>query len=174
MPPLDFGYAQPMSSPDQPAHAPRPRSAGIGPEAADLDQTFDLDSLYALRETLAAHASRLGATDDQIDALLIVAGELATNAIRHGGGIGRLRLWHYGAVLYCQVSDHGLGINDPSVGMSQPNPTGGNGGRGLWICRNLTTDLTIDRGPDGRGAIVTAAIPPEPEDHRNMPNHSGT
>jgi len=68
--------------------------------------------------------------------LLIVAGELTSNAIRHGGGSGRLRLW-----------------ND--------------GGRGIWICRSLTTELTTDTGPDGDGATVTAAIPPPASEDRD-------
>jgi anti-sigma regulatory factor (Ser/Thr protein kinase) len=133
----------------------------------DVDQPFDVDGLYALRSTLAAHASQLGADPDQIEHLVIVAGELATNVIRHGGGTGRLRLWHHDGVLYCQVSDNGPGIRDPDVGTKPPDPAGHDGGRGLWICRHLTTELTIDTGPDGHGATVTAAIgqdhgPPRP------------
>src|SRR2546429_7152616 len=42
---------------------------------------------------MAAHAGRLGASQVIIERLLIVAGELATNAVRHGGGTGRVRLW---------------------------------------------------------------------------------
>jgi anti-sigma regulatory factor (Ser/Thr protein kinase) len=135
------------------------RPVAQAPDVVDVDQAFDVDGLYALRETLAAHAGRLGATDDQVDDLLIVAGELATNAVRHGGGVGRLRLWHRGGVLYCQVSDHGPGITDPAVGTTHPDSTGRDGGRGVWICRNIATELIIDTGPDGRGAIVTAVIP---------------
>lgn len=127
--------------------------------AIDVDQRFDADGLYALRATLAAHASALGAADEQIERLLIVAVELATNAIRHGGGRGRLRLWQSDGHLYCQVSDHGPGIVDASVGCAPPDPTRLDGGRGMWICRNLATEVVIDGGAGGRGASVTAAIP---------------
>jgi anti-sigma regulatory factor (Ser/Thr protein kinase) len=126
--------------------------------AVDVDQTFDADGLYALRATLAAHASALGAPDEQVEHLLIVAVELATNAIRHGGGTGRLRLWHDNGHLYCQVSDRGPGIADPAVGRTRPDPTRLDGGRGMWICRNLATEVVIDSGPGGRGATVTAVI----------------
>ncbi len=128
-------------------------------EEFDLVQPFDGASLYGLRETLAAHAGRLGAGEDQIDCLLIVASELASNAVRHGGGAGHVRLWHRDDVLFCQVSDHGPGITDPTVGNALPDPTDGEGGRGLWICRRLSTHLSIEAGPDGHGAMVTAAIP---------------
>jgi anti-sigma regulatory factor (Ser/Thr protein kinase) len=152
-----------VSSPDPPVRRVQ-RPVGPGPEVADevvdVDQIFDANGLYALRETLAAHASRLGADDDQIDHLLIVASELATNVIRHGAGTGRLRLWHQDGMLFCQVSDHGPGITDPaSVGTALPDPSRVDGGRGLWICRNLTAQLRIEPGPDGRGTVVTATIP---------------
>ena len=123
-----------------------------------MDQPFDSDGLYAVRATLAAHASSLGAPTEQIESLLIVASELATNAVRHGGGAGRVRLWHDGEVLYCQVSDQGPGIGDLSVGTSLPEPADPDGGRGLWICRNLASEVHIGGGPDGRGATVTVAI----------------
>jgi anti-sigma regulatory factor (Ser/Thr protein kinase) len=150
-----------MTSTDPPVHQVSTRSAE--PEAAAVDERFDVGGLYGLRSTLAAHASRMGAPEGQIDVLLIVASELATNAIRHGGGDGRLRLWHDGDVLICQVIDEGGGIGDPTVGTVAPDPTGPDGGRGLWICRNLAAGLTIDTGPGGRGAVVTAVIAP-PED----------
>jgi anti-sigma regulatory factor (Ser/Thr protein kinase) len=124
----------------------------------DVDQPVDAGGLYGLRETLAAHASRLGADDDQIDDLLIVTSELATNAVRHGGGTGRVRLWQHDDRLYCQVSDDGPGIGDPTSGSTPPDPTTGDGGRGLWICRRLATELIIEPGLGGRGTTVTAVI----------------
>jgi anti-sigma regulatory factor (Ser/Thr protein kinase) len=134
------------------------RSAGPGPQTLDVDEPFDQGSLYRLRATLAAHASAVGATDGQIDLLLIVAGELVVNAIRHGGGTGRLRLWHHRDMLYCQVSDQGPGIADTGVGTSLPNPYRSEG-RGIWICRSLARDLRFGAGAGGLGATVTAAIP---------------
>jgi anti-sigma regulatory factor (Ser/Thr protein kinase) len=113
-----------------------------------------------LRQTVAAHADRLGANDDQLERLIIVTGELAINAIRHGGGQGRLLLWQTDDALICEVSDQGPGINDPTAGTSLPNPLAGDsGGRGLWICRNLTSELTISTGPHGHGTIALAVIP---------------
>jgi anti-sigma regulatory factor (Ser/Thr protein kinase) len=127
--------------------------------AVEVDLAVEATGLYALRETLAAHASRLGADHDQIDNLLIVASELATNVIRHGGGTGRLRMWQTDGVFYCEVSDDGPGIADPTVGTTPPDPVRLDIGRGLWICRNLGTGLNIETGPDGRGTVVTVAIP---------------
>ena len=147
----------PVSDPD-PSVYRAGRPVGEMPGTVEVDQPFDGHGLYGLRETLAAHASRLGAGEDQIDHLLIVASELATNAVRHGGGAGRVRLWHHQGTLFCQVSDHGPGIADPTVGATLPDPTTSEGGRGLWICRRLAARLSIENAADGRMTVVTAAI----------------
>ena len=138
-----------------------------------VDQPFDTDGLYALRATLAAHAARLDLSEEKVDHLLIVANELATNAIRHGAGIGRLRLWRDATTLYCHVSDHGPGIADPSAGTTPPAQLD-TGGHGLWICRQLCDDLIItNAGPDDHGVTVTALIglngQPEPQSGEGWP-----
>jgi anti-sigma regulatory factor (Ser/Thr protein kinase) len=135
-----------MTSPDPPA---------TGSEAVAVDQPFDADGLYALRAAVAAHASRLGAVPPVLERLLIVAGELASNAVRHGGGSGRLRLWRTGTELRCQVSDQGPGMADRTVGSQPPGPIA-TSGRGMWICGRLCDDLIIESG--GRGTTVTAVL----------------
>jgi anti-sigma regulatory factor (Ser/Thr protein kinase) len=135
------------------SHEPPPTRDGA--EVAAVDQPFDADGLYSLRAALAAHASRLGASPAMLDRLLIVAGELATNAVRHGGGTGRLRLWRTGDELRCQISDRGPGIADPAAGHQLPGPTATNG-RGMWICRQLCDELIIDS--DHHGTAITAVL----------------
>ncbi len=146
-----------MSGPDSDTGSSQGHRTTPGRTVVDVDQSFDTDGLYALRATLAAHASNLGASDEEIERLVIVAGELATNAIRHGGGAGRMRLWHDATTLSLEVTDKGPGIADHTVGAVPPAPTS-TGGRGLWICRQLVQQLNIDRGPGGRGASVTATF----------------
>ncbi len=120
-----------------------------------LDQTFDADGLYGLRSALIAHATELGVTDGQLDRLILVGSELATNAVRHGGGTGRMRLWLANDAIFCEVSDRGGGIGDPGVGGTQAEPTA-MGGRGIWICRQLSDTFTIEPGKPG--AVVTVSI----------------
>lgn len=158
MPPPVCGYSEPMSSADPANGHPQRWSASLLPEVTDVELTVDADGLHALRSTLAAHASLLSTPDEQIERLLIVASELATNAIRHGGGTGRLRMWHHDDTLYCQVSDRGPGITDPTVGTTPPDPTDTDAHRGLWICRNLTDQLTFHASPGTPGVTATAAI----------------
>jgi anti-sigma regulatory factor (Ser/Thr protein kinase) len=122
-----------------------------------MEQVFDARGLYELRSALAAHASALGVVDEHVERLVIVAGELATNAIRHGGGTGRVRLWHDNASLYCRVSDDGPGMPDTNAGSVMPESTAVSG-RGLWICSSLARELIIEHGPQRRGLSVTAII----------------
>jgi anti-sigma regulatory factor (Ser/Thr protein kinase) len=144
-----------MTSADPPGGGTgRSRRTGV-PEVVDLDQTFDEDGLYAMRATVAAHTASLGARPVLVEQLLIVASELATNAIRHGGGSGRLRLWREHARLHLEISDRGPGMVDPAAGSKPPDQMATEG-RGLWICRQLVTDLRIATGP--RGTTVTAVV----------------
>lgn len=144
---------------------PEPQLPGTGPSPViDLTQPFTEKDLYTLRAAVIAHAHACGAAPHSVDSLLITVGELASNAVRHGGGAGTLRLWLADDQLFCQVRDHGPGIADPErVGREAVPPTAP-GGRGLWIVRQLCHEMTIDN--DDTGAVVTVALPrhgvPEP------------
>jgi len=123
-----------------------------------LDVAFDLATLHTLRSAVAVKARQLGATDRTVHNLQLVASELASNAIRHGGGNGRLRLWNSGTILYCEVTDNGPGLAGATAGTTLPQPLQ-DASRGLWIVRQLATTLAIKPGPQGTGTVVTAAIP---------------
>jgi anti-sigma regulatory factor (Ser/Thr protein kinase) len=127
-----------------------------GPQAS-LDQGFDRDALVALRSAVAAHGGVLGLAGERLDLLVVVAHELASNAVRHGGGRGRLRLWREGDVVCCEVSDGGPGIADPDPGgWRHPPPTYAEGGRGLYFVQTLADVVTVSS--DGTGTVVTAAF----------------
>lgn len=108
------------------------------------------DELSGLRETIATWADKHGAGIRGED-LVLVAHELATNVVRHGGGKGRLRLWRDGRKIVCRVSDSGPGLQ---CKIPEPSPRVP-GGRGLWIARRLA-DVRIDTGPTG--TVVTAGL----------------
>jgi anti-sigma regulatory factor (Ser/Thr protein kinase) len=146
-----------MNGGDPRARRLQHRRTSQAPRVVDVEHAFDVDGLYELRSTIAAHASQVGSSDELVEELIIVASELASNVIQHGGGAGRMRLWHDDNALYLQFSDQGRGITDPRSGHVLPAP-GAFGGRGLWICRKLTDDLIIESGRGGRGAVVTAVF----------------
>src|SRR2546421_1421663 len=141
-----------MASGEKQANGGRHHTDGSPP----LDQRFERDDLYSLRAAVAAHAVHLGAHPERVRHLVIIASELASNAIRHGGGRGRLRLWTADGTMRCEVSDEGPGLANPdNAGRTNPSQLAP-GGRGLWVVRQLSDTLTIDT--DARGTTVTACV----------------
>lgn len=135
------------------AAADMPQARRPGPPV--LDQAFDAGSLFRLRAAVAAHAAALGAGEAAYDVVLI-AHELSSNAVRHGGGTGRLHLWSDADRIMCRVTDSGPGLADGAGrGDDLPSPQVP-GGRGLWIVRRLAAVRVVT---GASGTTVTAAIP---------------
>jgi anti-sigma regulatory factor (Ser/Thr protein kinase) len=129
-----------------------PPSAGT----AVLDQAFDRDSLYALRAAVAAHASEAGLPRERVYDVVTAAHELAANAVRHGAGHGRLRLWADGRALHCQVSDDGPADQDAARPDAEAWPR--EHGHGLWIIDKVADQVNLDRGPSGITVRATFII----------------
>src|SRR5580704_10649277 len=101
-----------------PDSAPPPETAAPPQSAPILDQAFDAGSLYALRAAVAAHATQAGLAPGRADDLVIAVHELAANAVRHGAGHGRLRVWRSEAALRCEITDDG----QPQTPQTQQTP----------------------------------------------------
>ena len=137
--------------------APWPAERGIPVGPAFLEQAFDSGSLYALRAAVAAHAAAAGLSRSRTYNVVAAAHELAANAVQHGAGRGRLRLWADSAFLYCQVSDDGLaspGDQRPARAASWRRERG----HGLWVVTEVADQLSIDRGPAGTTATAAFAL----------------
>jgi anti-sigma regulatory factor (Ser/Thr protein kinase) len=124
-----------------------------------LEQDFDAASLYALRSAVAAHADAAGLSSRRVYDITAVAHELAANAVMHGAGHGRLRLWTDGGFLYCQVSDDGPGggAGQPASG-AVPWPVVYS--HGLWLVGQVADRFRIDRGPAGTTVTARFALGP--------------
>lgn len=147
-----MGVGRRRGASDQPHRAGLGEASPTGGAKVLLDLGFDGGCLSRVRAAVAAQVAAIPA-GRLVDTMMLVAHELASNAVRHGGGSGRLRLWMGGGVLHCEVSDAGPGLEEPaSVGRVLPPPSLP-GGRGLWIARQMS-DLRIDSSP--RGTTVTA------------------
>ena len=163
------------------------RAAPASAQALLLDQEFDSGTLYALRAAVQAHAGQAGLSEDRAGEVVLAVHELAANAIAHGAGHGRLRMWERAGALGCEIVDAGPGGAGRPTGPSPggagrptgPSP-GGTGrptgpseaadpwptadGHGLWLVRQVADQLDLRSGPRGTRAVVTFAVP-RPEDH---------
>jgi anti-sigma regulatory factor (Ser/Thr protein kinase) len=129
-----------------------------GPEVMTdlLDHPFDVTNLVALRAAVAAHADVAGLPSRRIGELVLLVHELASNAVRHGGGQGRLRMWTTAGALHCEVSDDGPGLAGHYYGADTSPPLDSVGGRGIWLVRELCDRVDWRSGP--AGTVVTVSI----------------
>jgi serine/threonine-protein kinase RsbW len=89
-------------------------------------------------------------TAERLDDFVVAVNELLTNAVRHGGGTGRLLLRHVDDRVECEVSDHGPGLSHPLLdGTPARPPADQPGGWGLWLAEELTDDFAITSGAGG-------------------------
>ncbi|MEV4534450.1 SpoIIE family protein phosphatase [Asanoa sp. NPDC049518] len=122
-----------------------------------LDEAFDRAGVAALRRRVADEASRHGMPDEEADDFVAAVNEVMTNAIRHGGGAGTLRLVTDGGGLVSEVRDRGTGFPAAAFLAREERPTpSSTGGMGLWIAQQ-TSHLHIESGPTGTLVRITAA-----------------
>jgi anti-sigma regulatory factor (Ser/Thr protein kinase) len=121
-----------------------------------LDQEFSEGDLRSVRNAATAHADHLGLDAGLIGDLELIVSELASNAIRHGGGRGRIRLWSTATELVCEVSDQGPGL--PGLPPLRPRPDpASSGGRGLWLILTYADQVDVHTPPGG-GTAITATL----------------
>jgi anti-sigma regulatory factor (Ser/Thr protein kinase) len=139
--------------------------AGTAPPPV-MDQAFDRESLYLLRASLAARARKAGLPPARVDTVVIAVHELAANAVRHGAGHGRLRVWQHHQALHCEISDDGVprAAGTGSDGAAPPGapPWHAVPGHGLWLAHRLADHASLQTGPDGTVATVSFALRPGP------------
>ena len=137
-----------------------------------VDQTFDGDSLYTVRATVAAHASEAGIQEGRVRNVVLAVHELAANAVRHGAGQGRMRLWVTGDGIRCELTDAGApsaGANgdgdDQATGCRDAASAGAASpgaalwpvehGHGLWLVRKIADQVSLESGPSGTVALAS-------------------
>jgi anti-sigma regulatory factor (Ser/Thr protein kinase) len=152
-----------MTSDEPPAQQGwRPQDEAAAP--AVLDQCFDAGSLSALRASTQACAAQAGMPAERATDLVIALHELAANAVRHGAGSGRLRIWDHAGTLYCRVDDDGsadgppgpIGAGSASQNLADRWPR--EPGHGLWLARQVADQLTLHADSRGTNAIITFSL----------------
>jgi anti-sigma regulatory factor (Ser/Thr protein kinase) len=144
-------YTRPESALETVYSAPLPE-----PERLVAEFGFDVGSLAQVRGLVRRCASALGLEPAQLIDFTLVASELATNSVRHGGGSGVLRLWREGPYAVCEVRDRGT-VTDPLVGLRRPDFRKGAGGAGLWAINRVCALVAI-RSTPREGTVVRAHL----------------
>jgi anti-sigma regulatory factor (Ser/Thr protein kinase) len=120
----------------------RPAARRLSKPEGDLwEIPFAGEDLSELRALVSGWATREAMGAEQTDELVLSVHELATNSVRHGGGVGMLRLWRTSEELVCEVEDAGQ-MPDRSIGEAQPGTQPAES-RGLWIARQLCDRVQI-------------------------------
>ena len=129
--------------------APAPDPVGAGGSTLVVDALDRLSELRRLVREIVGHAAPEAAPDD-VDNLVIALNEVAGNALQHGTGNVRVRLWVTRERAVCTVSDAGDGFLDPFVGiLPEPPDDVFDDGMGLWLVRQLSDEFTAYRTRDG-------------------------
>src|SRR5262249_39656663 len=121
---------------------------------ATVTLAFSSADLAAVRQLVDARARTAGLPVARRQDAVLTVDEIASNAVRHGGGVGRLDVWAGRGWFYFRVADEGHGL-PIGVRPALPDPAQPNG-RGLWIASRLADQLTVDSGPEG--TTVTGAF----------------
>jgi anti-sigma regulatory factor (Ser/Thr protein kinase) len=119
---------------------------------------FDATSLAALRGQLTDQGGLCGLTDLGLSNFVLAVNEIATNAVRHGGGRGRLRLWRLDPDLWCEIADEGRGIPKERLNGSHKPKPGHIGGWGLWLARHLCVSIDVETGRTGTRILMRYAL----------------
>jgi anti-sigma regulatory factor (Ser/Thr protein kinase) len=128
---------------------PRELVRRLTPEPEPLPdlRSFSADNdMERFREQLARELAAEGVPEAKALDVLVAGAEIAANAVRHGGGIERVRVGRADGRFVCEVTDRGAGFDDPMAGYLVPREGTGSG---LWIARQLAWELEFFRSPRG-------------------------
>lgn len=141
--------------------------------APELDEEFDPCTLHTLRAKVLVQACRAGLSESRAADVVLAVHELAANAIRHGAGAGRLRVWNLVRELCCQVDDgdpprsedparHPAGCATGAADAHRQtlmSSMSSAPGHGLWLVRQVGDRMSMVSGPGGTRVMVAFNLP---------------
>jgi anti-sigma regulatory factor (Ser/Thr protein kinase) len=132
------------------------RTVHVPRSPAAVDMRVDVNVRPA-RHLFAAAAAAAGLSRERVEELTVAVNEILTNAVVHGGGTARLRIWTSPVDgLTCAIEDDGPGARDPLLGFVPP-PQGATGGYGVWMARRIFDRSELIPSPGGGLTVLLAA-----------------
>ena len=147
---LQAGQTQPATGYGGRGVVPAECEAPLPAPPADAQTLYYETSLRQVRDLVTSHSAALGMAADQITNLVIAAGEITANTLRHTSAGGRFWIWHTGEEIICQIQDQGW-IADPLAGRQRRSPE--DSGHGLWVV-NQVCDLVEIRTSQAAGTVI--------------------
>lgn len=124
-----------------------------------LVEAFGVAQITPVRHAVGRLAAEAGLVGQRLEDFVLAVNEIVTNAVRHAGGGGTLRLWRAGGVLICEVTDRGDGIPRERLRGAALPPSHAISGRGLWLARHLVDDVAVTTGEAGTIVKLSSALP---------------
>jgi anti-sigma regulatory factor (Ser/Thr protein kinase) len=117
---------------------------------ADAEVVEYATGLRQIRRLVASYGAALGMAAEQVTNMVIAAGEVTANTLRHTAAGGTFWVWHTAEEIICQVRDQGW-ISDPLAGRRRRSPE--EPGHGLWVV-NQVCDLVEIRSSEAAGTVI--------------------
>jgi anti-sigma regulatory factor (Ser/Thr protein kinase) len=134
-----------------------------------LAHTVTADDITWVRGDVRARAQACGLSGVRLSDFLVAVNEILTNAVLHAGGVARLRMFTEPGSVVCEIVDHGPGIPPARLTDLHLPDTLTIGGRGLWLARAFSDEMTVDT--DAKGTTVRLRAYLRPPQGAAGPNH---
>ncbi|MET7394385.1 ATP-binding protein [Dactylosporangium sp. NPDC005572] len=119
-----------------------------------LVEDFDAEQITAVRHAVGRGAAAVGLREQRLEDFVLAVNEIVTNAVRHAGGRGSLRMWVIDGELVCEVTDKGSGIPAERLNGQTLPPSNATSGRGLWLARHLVDAVEVRTGAGGTIVVL--------------------
>jgi serine/threonine-protein kinase RsbW len=123
-----------------------------------LVEEFGVAQITPVRHAVLRGAADAGLSGQRLEDFVLAVNEIVTNAVRHAGGGGTLRLWIAGDRVVCEVTDRGGGIPHERLNGHALPPSHAVSGRGLWLARHLVDHVTVSTGEAGTIVRLSSAV----------------
>ncbi|MEV6929881.1 ATP-binding protein [Dactylosporangium sp. NPDC051485] len=124
-----------------------------------LVEDFGVAQITPVRHAVSQGAAAAGLRGQRLEDFVLAVNEIVTNAVRHAGGGGTLRMWASDGVVVCEVTDRGEGIPGERLSGEALPPSHAVSGRGLWLARHLVDDVAVSTGEAGTIVRLSSKVP---------------